>query len=100
MMKKRKQSPTEEAEDEEENNDSTAAKSSTENKAGTCTTPKSKSKPKPITTSHGSRRQHLEVRRNLPVYKFRNEICKLVSEKDVLLVIAETVRIYKYILLL
>lgn len=36
-------------------------------------------------------RQHVETRRQLPVFKFRNEICKLVQENEVLLVIAETV---------
>ncbi len=36
-------------------------------------------------------RQHVEARRQLPVFKYRNEICKLVQENEVLLVIAETV---------
>ena len=42
-------------------------------------------------TSNGHRRQHGEARRLLPVYKFRSEICKLVKENEVVLVIAETV---------
>jgi HrpA-like RNA helicase len=42
-------------------------------------------------TSTGHKRQHIEARRQLPVYKYRKEICKLVEENDALLVIAETV---------
>lgn len=44
-----------------------------------------------LPTSNGHRRQHGEARRLLPVYKFRSEICKLVKENEVVLVIAETV---------
>ena len=44
-----------------------------------------------VTTSNGSRRQHGEARRKLPVYKYRAEICNLVAENDAVLVIAETV---------
>lgn len=39
------------------------------------------------------RRQHVEARRRLPVAKFRSELCSLVKENDVVLVIAETVSI-------
>ena len=41
--------------------------------------------------STGYKRQHVESRRQLPVYKFRSYICKLVKENEVLLVVAETV---------
>ena len=44
-----------------------------------------------LPTSNGHRRQHGEIRRLLPVYKFRLEICKLVKENEVVLVVAETV---------
>ena len=43
------------------------------------------------TTSNGNLRQHGEARRKLPVFQYRAEICKLVAENDVILVIAETV---------
>ena len=39
----------------------------------------------------GQRRQHVDARRKLPVAKFRSEICSLVKENDVVLVVAETV---------
>jgi HrpA-like RNA helicase len=42
--------------------------------------------------SHRLVREHAESRRNLPVYKFKSEICRLVLETDVVLVVAETVR--------
>ena len=41
-------------------------------------------------TSTGNLRQHSETRKQLPVYTFRNEICQLVYENEVLLVVAET----------
>jgi HrpA-like RNA helicase len=41
--------------------------------------------------SHRLVREHVQSRRNLPVYKFKSEICRLVLETDVLLVVAETV---------
>lgn len=41
----------------------------------------------------GQRRQHVDARRKLPVAKFRSEICSLVKENDVVLVIAETVSV-------
>ena len=37
------------------------------------------------------KRQHEETRKKLPVYKFREEICHLITTADVLLVTAETV---------
>lgn len=50
------------------------------------------SKQKPTTPSGSQqRRQHVKARRNLPVAKFRSEICSLVKENDVVLVVAETV---------
>ena len=36
-------------------------------------------------------RMHSESRRNLPVYKHKSEICRLVAQNEVLLVVAETV---------
>lgn len=41
-------------------------------------------------TSTGNLRQHNESRRKLPVYKFRQEICRLVYENEVVLVVSET----------
>lgn len=37
------------------------------------------------------KKQHAETRRNLPVFKFKNEICRMVADNEVLLVVAETV---------
>lgn len=37
------------------------------------------------------KRQHGDVRRKLPVHKFRAEICRLITTVDALLVTAETV---------
>jgi len=46
-------------------------------------------------------RKHVESRKNLPVYQQKSDICKLVSEHEVLLVVAETVRnILSYFFLL
>ena len=42
-------------------------------------------------------RQHSEVRRRLPVYQQKNEICQLVTENDVVLVVAETVSVNIYV---
>jgi len=39
------------------------------------------------------KKQHAETRRNLPVFKFKNEICRMVADNEILLVVAETVRI-------
>ena len=44
------------------------------------------------TTSNGHLRQHGKTRRQLPVFKYRSEICKLVAENEAVLIIAETVR--------
>lgn len=41
-------------------------------------------------TSTGNLRQHIESRKKLPVYKFRQEICRLVYENEVVLVVSET----------
>ena len=47
-------------------------------------------RPLPSSTSNGHRRQHMEVRKKLPVYQFRKEICELVYQNEVVLVVAET----------
>ncbi len=55
---------------------------------------KQNDKPKlpPFTSGgNGQRRQHAEARRRLPVARYRSEICSLVKENDVVLVVAETV---------
>lgn len=41
-------------------------------------------------TSTGSLRQHTESRKKLPVNKFRQEICRLIYENEVVLVVSET----------
>jgi hypothetical protein len=38
------------------------------------------------------KKQHSATRRELPVFKYKNEICRLVAENEVILVVAETVR--------
>ena len=38
------------------------------------------------------KKQHAETRRKLPVFKYKNEICRMVADNEVLLVVAETVR--------
>jgi HrpA-like RNA helicase len=37
------------------------------------------------------KKQHAATRRNLPVFKYKNEICRLIAENEVILVVAETV---------
>jgi HrpA-like RNA helicase len=37
------------------------------------------------------KKQHAETRRNLPIFKYKNEICRMVADNEVLLVVAETV---------
>ena len=41
-------------------------------------------------SSTGNSRKHIESRKNLPVYKYRSEICNLVRNNEVVLVMAET----------
>ena len=42
--------------------------------------------------SYEGKNKHSIARRQLPVYKFKRELCKLIAEKEVVLVVAETVR--------
>lgn len=38
------------------------------------------------------KKKHAETRRNLPVFKYKSELCRMVAKNEVVLVIAETVR--------
>ncbi len=52
--------------------------------------PNANKRPRQAPTSTGSLRQHAETRKKLPVYKFRSQLCSLIEQNEVVLVMAET----------
>lgn len=42
------------------------------------------------------KKQHAATRRNLPVFQYKTELCRMVADNEALLVVAETVRLLDF----